>query len=63
MPEDDVDIMVEQDSDGLWAARIIHRPTGTMKISAECSSREEAISEATQGLFELLKERLQGLGE
>jgi len=63
MDQDDVDIMVEQDSRGLWIARILHRGTGTVKISDLFPEKEQAIADASKGLIELLKERLQGLGE
>lgn len=63
MHEDDVDIMVEQDANGHWIARIIHRGTGTMKISNLFPERDQAIADATRGLLELLKARLEGLGE
>lgn|GEM_PF-5202657 len=62
MNPDDIDIMVEQDSSGHWIARVIHRATGTIKISDLHPEREQAIADASQGLIELLKERLQGLG-
>lgn len=63
MHDDDVDVMVEQDPKGLWCARMIHRVTGTIKISDMCEDRESAIASATEGLAELLKERIKGLGE
>ena len=63
MNEDDVDVLVEQDGNGLWIARIIHRGTGTMKISNLWPEREQAIAEATEGLLELVKARLEGLGK
>ena len=62
MNEDDVDIMVEQDKDGYWIARVIHRGTGTIKISDLFKEKEAAIADATEGLLELLQERLKGLG-
>lgn len=62
MDENDVDIMVEQDEKGYWIARVIHRGTGTIKISDLFQEKEAAIADATQGLLELLQERLKGLG-
>jgi len=63
MDQDEVDIMVEQDARGLWIARVLHRGTGTVKISDLFPEKEQAIADASKGLIELLKERLQGLGE
>ncbi len=63
MNEDDIEIMVEQDAKGYWIARILHRPTGTIKMSDLFKEREQAIADATEGFLELLKERMKGLGE
>ncbi|MCI5066726.1 hypothetical protein MRY87_13475 [bacterium] len=63
MNEDEVEIMVEQNADGQWLARALHRTTGTIKISDLFFTREEAITEAVEGLAELIRARQSGLGQ
>lgn len=63
MDQEDVDVMVEQDKDGYWIARILHRPSGTIKISDLFPEKEQAIANASEGFLELLKERLAGFGK
>ena len=63
MKEDDVDIVVEQDSDGYWIARALHRSTGTIKISDLFPEKDQAVEDAANGLLELVVERMKGLGE
>lgn len=63
MNRDDVDIFVEKNEDGHWIARILHRPSGTIKISNLFPTRDQAIADASEGFIELLTERLKGFGK
>ncbi len=63
MDEDQVELAVDHRSDGTYQVRALHRATGTIKISDICDSREDAISDAMEGLQLLVEERMKGLGE
>ena len=58
----ELDISLSHDPDGAFVARVIHRPTGTIKISDSFETQEEAVADALNGLAELVEARRKGLG-
>ena len=62
IPEEEFNIFSEQDDDSFWTVRIIHIPTGTIKISDPHWSKAVAEEQAKEELVELIKERQEGLG-
>lgn len=54
----ELDVSISRDAKGLYTARIIHRPTGAIKISNSLSTQEEAVDDALDGLSELVTQRL-----
>lgn len=62
IPEDELDIHTYQDEEGNYVARILHRPSSTMKISDAFRVKDAAIDDALKGLKDLIRERRKGLG-
>lgn len=63
MNEDEVDIVIDHRSDGLYQARALHLATGTIKISDFQEDKQSAIDDALEGLEQLVNERMKGLGD
>ena len=62
IPDEELEIHVEQDLETGFIARVLHRPSLTLKISDWWPSEDEAVKQAKAELTELLSERLKGLG-
>ena len=60
--EHEVDLHIDQDPASGFVARVLHRPTMTLKISDWSPTAAEAVAQVIADLDELLKQRLQGLG-
>lgn len=63
IPDEELNIHSEKDEDGRWITRILHLPTGTIKISDLHYSKVSAEEQAREELVVLLEERQKGLGE
>ena len=62
LPEDELNIHVEENEEGLFIARVMHMPTMTIKISDLFHTKDEAVKHAKEELFELVSLRGDGLG-
>lgn len=60
---DEIDVHIEKDQNGAYVARVFHKLSATIKFSDPCDTPQAATENAVEGLMELLKERMKGLGK
>ena len=63
IPDEEIETSYDQNEDGLWIARVFHKPTSTIKISDYFLEKSAALQQALSELNELVEERLKGLGK
>ena len=56
----ELDVSISRDEQGMYVARIIHRPTRTIKISDAFQTQEEAVTDALRGLADLVEKQRGG---